>query len=520
MLKAVSILAFAVIFISYPTYDYFFDDLTFAMAIEGVAAGGNPAWLLHPHHLLFSPLIYFLYTLAQAAGIHVRSLLVMQVFTSLVAAAGLWFFAGILDKLRFDRNASLAGMVLLGSLYNYWHLGTMGDNLVPACVTGIALMWFLTRNPRPGNIGRYAIAAGLIMSFGILMHQTAAVFFPAAVFIIWRKCRPAHRTTACAVFFLTAAAVTAFFYLAAGIFVAGLRTPSEFLGWILGYFGKDPRTGYMVSYSSLQISNITAAGEAWFQSLFGYWPFPEGAAKLAWLTGALLSVALFLWCITRAVLAKTHRAGPESIFLKGVLVWIVAHALFFLWWSPGLSRFWILSLPGWCLLTMVGARVITRHRILLGAFAWFLVVLVEAVVFSAAALHEMRPSSNRFLPMARQLAEETPDDATIVISGVGKFTALKAYVPYFARRRMLILDWQFADKSVPAEEASAALLERIAALRKRGPVYLLSEAVAPDLDRHFREIHGVSLGKLRKALKPDGMNPQSRLAEDVDLYKL
>ena len=61
------------------------------------------------------------------------------------------------------------------------------------------------------------------------------------------------------------------------------------------------------------------------------------------------------------------------------------------------------------------------------------------------------PASNRFLSVAEAIGAHTEPEATMIISGEGQYSELKAYVPYIARRRMIVLDFQFADKTVPPE---------------------------------------------------------------------
>jgi hypothetical protein len=324
-----------------------------------------------------------------------------------------------------------------------------------------------------------------------------------------------------------AAGVTAAAYLAAGVYILRVPVPAGLLKWMAGYFGADPRTGYVASYGAWAPANIPASARGWLESLVGTWPGPAGPLAWGWCAGAAACAAAIL--VLAALGARSgltagagsparirHRARAVEV----VLVWLGTHAAFFTWWMPGHARFWVLALPGWILLALLGADARWNRHGRLPRLLWLPAAGLVLLVGLGPFRHDADPACNRFLPVAETLAARTPPDATIVISGVGEWTSLKAYIPYVAVRRMFILDWQFADPAVPPARALAALASRIEAIGAAGKLYWLSEAADPALDAHFllqHRIRGADLRALFAARRPRKV---ADLAPGLALYRL
>lgn len=538
-MPGVILACFALLYLGYPTYDYYFDGLTFAMAVEGVAAGGDPGWLFHPHHLIYSPAAYLFHALAGALGIKVRAWLAMQWLSSGLALAGLWLFQRLLRDLGASRAVAAAGMTMLGACYAYWHFGTQGESTIPATVALLVLLKASLAR-KPGG----AVRMGLLQALAVLLHQTAILFAPAACWALVRATSRPARLGKCLAFLVVAGGATTAAYVAAGVLALDLTDPARLGAWILGYFGADPRTGYHVSYGSFSIANVPASGRAWAECMFG----PGGGAfgRVLTVAGSAALALAIPWrrvaAAARGILAGgracprplaparrvcdagRERAGRRDTGFEVMVLWLLAHALFFTWWKAGHARFWLLALPSWLALAAVGAERGLRWRgrlVLRGpALAWALAGLVAAAVGTGAFRREIRPECNPFLSISEALAEHTAANGTVVISGVGEYTALKAYVPYFSQRRMLIVDWEFADKAMPPARALEELRRKIGRLRETAPVYFLSEALSPDLDGHFRSRHGID-GASRRALF-SGFSPReiAVLAPDLRLLEL
>jgi len=512
------IAAFALVCLGFPSYDWYFDGLTFAMAAEGVAGGGNPAWLFHPHHLLYTPVAFVAYRLAGALGLSVRAWLVMQWLSTACAVGGLWLFHRLLVRLAVPAPARLAGLVLVGASYGWWRHATQGDTTLPEAALLLALLSAAVRPATP------AVLLGLLQAAAVLVHESAVIFLPAAVWAIWRLRPRAARARNLATFLGVTAGVTAAAYLAVAVFV--LRVPGlrGLAGWLSGYFGPDPRTGYAVYYAGWAPANLVASARAWAEGFTGGWPGPAGPAEWAWRAGAAACAIAILALAVRGI--RRGLAGPPGrgarVAVEVLLVWLGAHALFFTWWKPGHTRFWVLALPGWALLAALGAspaKPAARRGSAGDRLAWIPALGLTALVAVGPFRRESNPACNPLIPVAEAVAAATPADATIVISGVGEWNALKAYLPYVARRRMLVLDWQFADKTVPPPRALVALKLRLRLLAGTGTLFWLSEAADPGLDEHFMTRHGIAGADLRAWVAARRPRLVATLAPELELWR-
>src|SRR3569833_939563 len=86
---------------------------------------GDPHWLFHPHHLLFTLTGYVLWTLARACGCHGGPLIVIETFNAIVGALVIALFFVFLRRLM-QRSIWLPFIVStgLGLSFGYWICST------------------------------------------------------------------------------------------------------------------------------------------------------------------------------------------------------------------------------------------------------------------------------------------------------------------------------------------------------------------------------------------------------------
>src|SRR5512140_3445674 len=152
--------AFALVCLGFPSYDWYFDGLTFAMAAEGVAAGGNPAWLFHPHHLLYTPLAFAAFRVTGELGLGVRAWLVMPWLSTACAVGGLVLFHRLLVRLAVPPSGRLAALLLLAAGFGWWRYATQGDTTMPEAFLLLALLGAALRSgAHPAVVGLLQAAA-------------------------------------------------------------------------------------------------------------------------------------------------------------------------------------------------------------------------------------------------------------------------------------------------------------------------------------------------------------------------
>ncbi|MEK7476362.1 MAG: glycosyltransferase family 39 protein [Candidatus Coatesbacteria bacterium] len=510
--------AFALLYAAWPSWDWYFDGLVFAGAVEGVGPGHGFGMLFHPHHLFYCPIAWVAYRATLAAGLVVRAWFVQQMLSVVCAVATLALFSRLARRTGIPAPLGLAGTVLLGVCYIFWHFASQGDTTMPSTLLQILIMERLAAyadRPRPGA----AAALGLLLAAGFLVHQSAAVFVPAAVWVLLRTGEARARLRGAILCLGAAGAGVAGGYLAAGVWGLGMRHPAEMLAWLHGYVGVDPLTGYAQHYSRWALESFPISARALCEAFVG----PAADGRPGRLVVAGLAIAVLGAVALRGLHARWAALPPaRRAFLQGLGIALAAHAVFFTWWSVGHTRYWTSVLPGWILLFELGltglpGRQGPRRAAML---AWSVAGAVALAVAAGPARREISPSCNRFLPIADRLMTATTPDSLVIISGVGEYNALKAYVSYVARRYLMVLDWRFSDRTVPPAAAVVRLRTYLVLASRERPVYVLSEALAPSLDEHFAEALGVTPDLRRALFAPFRLRPAADLEPGLVLLRL
>lgn len=518
---AVAALAgFALVYAAYPSWDYYFDGLVFAGAVESVAAGSPAARLFHPHHLLYCPVAFLGYKALVLGGLRIRAWLFLQLMSAACGVATLWVFRRLARRLGAPPLMADAGLVALGASYIFWNFSTQGDTTLPTTLALLLLLSVLSgiAEQRGGPTPAMAVRLGSLLGAAALLHESAVIFAPAALWVLARTGARRDRYRLGAALLGAAGCVIGAGYLAAMRFGLGLTHPSEMIGWARGYFGAEALTGYAPHYGRWAPANwlgsVKSFGEAFVGPAADGSPWrPRAAAAVAG-----LGVALAAW---RLVIARPPR--PRRAVLEGLGVWLATNVIFFSWWMPGHTRFWALALPAWILLLVLGLAEVAKrpvHRARATVLAWAAAVTIVLLVGLGPFSRETAPSANRWLPITDRLVRSTEPDSVVIISGIGAYTSLKVYIPYFATRYMLVLDWRFADPAVPPATAIARLRTYLAALKRDRAVYLLSEVLDPSLDAPFAENHGVTPAMRRGLFAPFHPRPVAVLDPGLTLLRL
>jgi hypothetical protein len=506
------------IYAAYPTWDYYFDGLVFAGAVESVAAGAPAARLFHPHHLLYSPAAFLGYKALWLGGVRIRAWMFLQLASTACGVATLWIFRRLALRLGSPAALADAGMALLGVGYIFWNFSTQGDTTLPLTLAVLALFAGVRQAAESPGGPTPAVAArmGLLTGAAALLHECAVLIMPAALWMLGRTATRRHRWRVLAGYPAAAGLVIVAGYAGAGRWGLGFRQPAELLAWAHGYFRVEPLTGYAPVYGRWAAGNVMESLKAFGEAFVG--PAAEGGplrSTLAALVAGLLAVA------AAARLARARQTPARRAVLTGLAIWLLTHAVFFTWWMPGHTRFWALALPAWVLVLTLGAAAgsgTSGSRWVPGA--WLAAAALALLVGTGPFRRESDPAINRWLPIADRLAQATPTDSVVILSGVGPYTSLKIYVPYFATRHMLVLDWQFADPAVAPDTAAGRLRERLVAIARTKPVYVLSEALDPALDATFAANHGVTPSARRRIFAPFHPHRVADLAPGLLLLKL
>jgi len=159
---------FLAVYIAIPTSMYYTDGLDFAFFLQRNEFGPEG---IHPHHPLFLPLMRVIYKTVLVLIPNLRSMIFLQVVSSICGAAGIWFFMAILRAWGEKKSSAAIGGFFLGSIFGYWHFSTDASAYIPAFAILLAgmLVIFSSAELSP----KRAFSAGLISAVAVLMHQLA-----------------------------------------------------------------------------------------------------------------------------------------------------------------------------------------------------------------------------------------------------------------------------------------------------------------------------------------------------------
>lgn len=491
-------LGWALLYLGTLTSSYAYDGIAYCGEIVLALARGGVREAIHTSHLLFAavavPWIRLTGGPAAELAVHTR----LQVLQALLGAATLTALLLVLQR-RVALPVAAAVAACVGLTYAFWRYTTDVEvySLVAlSVVAALAATLRAAEDPTPARAAAAALACGLA-TFGHLTNVLlAAVTLPLLVF--WA---PARRLRVGLAFAAAYAAPVGGVLGAIVLGPLGSGRPEGRLGFLLGYMHGGGR-----------------------EQFFG-WPWRQIPASLATVAHALVATApgwlpvllppLAVALATAALVATRGRGRARAAAVA--IAWLGAHSLFFFAWECH-EKYWIAALVPAALLVAVACDQ-GLGRLAAGLRAAPAIAL--AAVLLAANLPAIRlgmaPERNRALVLAQALREATPAGSKVVLSGLEPWRELKVYVPYFAERTPVILDFLLA--SADRDGAGAALARAAAATAP--PAFALGELIEGDgAHSRLESRHGLPPGSLAAILGSRCPRPLHPLAGGERLYAL
>ncbi|MBI2910883.1 MAG: hypothetical protein HYY05_01985 [Chloroflexi bacterium] len=449
------------------------------MAFARLAAQGPQpdSLFFQAEHLLYPALPWLAYRTLAAAEVAappglgglIGPLEVLQLFNAFAGALGVAAFHGLLVRLGLSRGRALAGALLLAGSYAFWYHATEGEDQIAANALLLLAAVALSRRSRcavgnpfvaspssgsgqalsnhgpstsSGRTGRgtpsllWPAAAAACVGLAILLHGTAVLFVPAALWLCWRTLGARAAALVC----LVLGAVLAASYTTAGFVVHGITSLEGLLAWGLaaprgGVWGTPSLTNLWVGLKGLARALLASAGE------------PQVRALVSGDLGALGGVLVFLLALAALLLLpilgllRGLRAGREerSIRVPFALLWALPYGLFTIYWAPEDIQFWAGILPPLFLLGLHAVPAIARlWSMPVGLAAAAIPLALNGVL---AMLPRSDAATNRELATARCIAGSTTDQDLIIAPG---WDWAGSYLPYFGQRQV----WSLLDHAV------------------------------------------------------------------------
>jgi hypothetical protein len=394
--RAAATLIVLVIYLALPTKNYFWDGIWFAQTIE------DASWwpqVLHPNHLVYNALGYGLYHLL---GARFRALYVLQAMDAVFGAATIYILFEIVRELTQSAGATLLLIALFAFSGTWWRFATDADAYVPSVffLTLSALFLLPGKKPRPLHAA-FAHAAGMVI------HQLAVFFFPAAMVALWvQTLREGRRQRLLRAAEYAATALS----LTLGAYFLGFRVAaasgSGFWGWLTSH-SED------TSFSFALLRDTLLSLRSWVQL------FLIGRLTLVHFTNPG-TVALLLLAAVAAVVSVVGLARhglPRGLTVRHpavfrwALVWLGAYALFLLVWLPYHTYYKLFALPALILLA-ASLGVPASARPAMHSLAW-LVAAVATWNLTCGIAPYSRMESNATASFAMSLRDSLPSGAVV-----------------------------------------------------------------------------------------------------------
>jgi hypothetical protein len=326
-------IAIALIYLLFPTRNYYWDGIIFAQSIED-ATNLNSS-LVHPNHLIYNYAGYIFFKLLRSLGAEIRALTALQILSSILGAACARVFFSIL----FDTLRSLYLAVCLTLLFafsaTWWKFSTDANAYIPS-VLFLLISFYLVLPDRKARPLLLAVMFFISLAF----HQLAVLMWPAlAVGVYLQDGELSIRQRSLNAFYFSAVAAVLIiatygylFYLASGTFDV-----QRLLSWTASY-SPDADTRFNV-WSNLQYS-LRGQVRLFFGGRFNLLKGLMNPLVLVLIAALVAAVAFVLFNVLRS-LTILRGGGPilrlekrQKTVLVLSLLWALVYLIFLYFWLP------------------------------------------------------------------------------------------------------------------------------------------------------------------------------------------
>jgi len=381
------------------------DYLSYAYAIRTGKA------LFHPHHVLFSPVVRGLYLTALQFNLSFDAVFVGQLHNILWAAVAIVALYHTLRVILSSRARALTAAIVFFASIGVWSGSTQAEVYVPATaclslaalllVSGYGRRWSATR----------LLSLSVLYALAVLYHQSNVIFaLPlAAALLNGDATRKIGKTTA--VLCLSGVLVL-IVYVLAYTSAASQATVEGFFRFCLAYTDHpNPAWGTTAHFSPAGVALLL---KSQLRSVVYVPPGSSWPVLAAIAVFGLLLAGVVVHAVGRVWRVRTYRG-----FRISLIAWLLSYYFFFLWWLPGRSEFFVMTLPPLLMLTSMTLKDLSGHvgrswlrRVLLAATAGAL--LIAFVINIAYSVLPQTRSRGPSYAAASQLAAIADDDCTVV----------------------------------------------------------------------------------------------------------
>jgi hypothetical protein len=411
-------------------------DLNGITEVRAIERGGSS--LFPPSHMLYRPLVWSIYTVAQAAGYSGRSIVPAQVTTAVCGALGLglfyWWVCGFIERPAIACAASLG----FGTSWAYWVFSTDVFYITPAATVVLGALILLStvlaaREVHPPSLVNL-IGLGTLCALAVLLWQANAFFLPVPLVGLLTKYRVDKKSlfVAAVVFLVTASVVVGCAYFVVGALALRHWNVPGFLDWLLRYGAPLPIWGRW------ELARLPEAAKSLGASLVPVW---EGFGLKALLEGefqpdklpsqmSLVALALMVLLPLLAQLKRQALSSSRVRLLGWTLLGCAAYLPFIVWWDPFEPKWFVIPNIGlWAILAVLWDSVAERfhHAVLFAGL-----ILTISIANFYATIWPRHSEPNALLQRAECVAERMAEEDLFVTLE----WEWSGYVEYFFDRQV------------------------------------------------------------------------------------
>jgi hypothetical protein len=449
--KLICLAAFTALFLIYlafPTKNYYYDGIFFARSIE--EANSLQSSLIHPNHLLYTPIGYLAYRLTQTLSFTFRAIQVLQVLNSVASVLSAYVLFRIARETFQSRYLAWCVTFLFAFSATWWRFSIDADAYVISVLFLLIAFYLIqpTRAPRP-------LLLIATFSLAVFSHQLAVLFYPVIILgIHWQTSSSltGRRRSFIVLQFAVGSFVFIFtaycyaFYLAAGTFGA-----SRFARWITSY---SPDASFSFNVLDNLRYTLRGQGRLFFGGRFGFikdlgpWVY---VPLLAWF--ALIGV-FFMRLIQTLRSSRVRRPAPNDQrfrldhFARLCTFWIAIYVVFLFFWLPHNTFYRLFYLPALILLGAWFFSKISAQSSPVYRLALFVAIMTLAN-FLFSILPYARIEKNPPLSLALELKKEWPPGTVVYYASENSDNNLVRYFNPNTEWRLLS-DYRQLSTEVPA----------------------------------------------------------------------
>ena len=226
----VSLACVLLLYLLFPTQNYYWDGITFAATIE--RARGYDASLIHPNHLVYNVSGRALYDLVGSlGGTRLRALTVLRIANSLLSVACAFLVFDVVRRVTRSFHVGLSLALLFAFSAVWWKFSIDANSYIPSVLPLLLCFRLLP----PANAEPRPLRLALAHTAAMMFHQLAVFFFPVAIYGLYVQSARGERLRTLAAYALPAFAMTFGAYVAGFYLQHGFDDPSFFTRWITNY---------------------------------------------------------------------------------------------------------------------------------------------------------------------------------------------------------------------------------------------------------------------------------------------